>query len=209
MKNSVGSEISDSRVDDFQSRYLAHQSHPGGKRDELIALVKERHSNRRFSDDQVKEEDLDAILDSLRHCPSSCDRFGVRVKVVQDRDLKTLFSGLAVGAAGFAYRAPTILMFFANPEAYKGGNNGDEVEYNSYIDGGVMIQTAMLVATSLGLHSCVVNPQIRPDNRDYFYKRFKPESWDKAIFTGAVCLGYPHSDIIQKTRRLIDTVVVE
>lgn len=209
IKGSTGADVKEVPMDNFQSRYLAHQSHPGGKRDELIALVKERHSNRRFSDEQVKEEDLNAILDSLRHCPSSCDRFGVRAKIVQDRDDKALLNGLLVGGTGWIYRAPTVLMFFANPEAYKGGDNGDEVNYNSYLDAGVMAQTAMLVATSLGLHTAFVNPQVRKQDREYFYKRFRPNDWNDAILCGSIAIGYPHKELIQKTRRLIDTVVVE
>lgn len=206
MKSSIGSEIKDVPLDDFQARYLAHQSHPGGKRDELIALMKERHSNRRFSDEKLSAETSETILDALRYCPSSCDRFGVRVKVVQDRDDKALLNGLLVGGTGWIYRAPTVLMLFANPEAYKGGDNGDEVNYNSYLDAGVMAQTAMLVATSLGLHTAFVNPQVRSQDREYFYKRFSP--WNKSLFCGAVALGYPHSEPIEKTRRLIESVVV-
>lgn len=208
-KGSTGADIKDTPLDNFQARYLAHQSHPGGKRDELIALVKERHSNRRFDDKQVEQESLDQILDTLRHCPSSCDRFGTRVKIVQDRDDKALLNGLLVGGTGWLYRAPTVLMLFANPEAYKGGDNGDEVNYNSYLDAGVMAQTAMLVATSLGLHTAFVNPQVRKQDREYFYDRFKPEEWDDALFCGAIALGYPHENLIPKTRRLIDTVVVQ
>lgn len=207
MKSSTGADIKDVKMDEFQARYLAHQTHPGGKRDELIALIKERHSNRRFDDRQLEQTDLDQILDALRHCPSSCDRFGVRVKVVQDRDDKALLNGLLVGGTGWIYRAPTVLMLFANPEAYKGGDNGDEANYNSYLDAGVMAQTAMLVATSLGLHTAFCNPQVRSQDRDYFYKRFSP--WEKSLFCGAIALGYPHPDPIEKTRRLIDTVVVE
>lgn len=208
MKGSTAGEIKEVPLDEFQSRYVAHQSHPGGKRDELIALVKERHSNRRFDDKQVEPEMVDKILDTLRHCPSSCDRFGTRVKVVQHRDDKALLNGLLVGGTGWIYRAPTVLMLFANPEAYKGGDNGDEVNYNSYIDAGVMAQTAMLVATSLGLHTAFVNPQVRTQDREYFYKRFKPSSWQKSMFCGAVVIGYPHKDVIPKTRRLIESVKV-
>lgn len=204
MKNSVGSEIKSENTDEFQSRYLAHQSHPGGKRDELIALVKERHSNRRFDDKQIGDE-LGQILDTLRHCPSSCDRFGVRVKVVQDRDDKALLNGLLVGGTGWVYRAPTVLMLFANKNAYKGGENGDEVNYNSYLDAGIMAQTAMLVATSLGLHTAFINPQVRRADRDYFYERFGN---DDLIFCGAIALGYPHPEPIEKTRRLIESVVL-
>lgn len=205
MKNSTGANIESAELDDFQSRYLAHQSHSGGKRDELIALMKERHSNRRFDDKQLEPELLDKILDALRHAPSSCDRFGVRAKVVQDRDDKALLNGLLVGGCGWIYRAPSVLMLFANKQAYKGGENGDEVEYNSYLDAGIMAQTAMLVATSLGLHTAFVNPQVRANDRDYFYERFAN---DDLIFCGAVALGYPHPEQIEKTRRLIDSVVI-
>lgn len=203
MKNSTGSEIKNTQADIFQARYLAHQSHPGGKRDELIALVKERHSNRRFDDKQLESELLGEILDALRHCPSSCDRFGVRVKVVQDRDDKALLNGLLVGGTGWVYRAPTVLMLFANKNAYKGGENGDEVNYNSYLDAGIMAQTAMLVATSLGLHTAFINPQVRKADRDYFYKRFGSND---LIFCGAIALGHPHPEPIEKTRRLVDSV---
>jgi len=205
MKNSVGSEIKSENVDEFQARYLAHQSHPGGKRDELIALVKERHSNRRFDDRQVDSEFLEKILDTLRHCPSSCDRFGARVRVVQDRDDKALLNGLLVGGTGWMYRAPTVLMLFANKNAYKGGENGDEVNYNSYLDAGIMAQTAMLVATSLGLHTAFINPQVRSADRDYFYERF---GGDDLIYCGAIALGYPHPEPIEKTRRLIESVLL-
>lgn len=205
MKSSIGADIKEAKLDEFQERYLAHQTHPGGKRDELIALVKERHTNRRFGDQQVEQDDLDKILDALRHCPSSCDRFGVRVKVVQDRDDKALLNGLLVGGCGWIYRAPTVLMLFANPDAYKGGDNGDEISYNSYLDAGVMAQTAMLVATSLGLHTAFVNPQIRKQDREYFYKRFNAEGM---LYCGAVALGYPHPEPIKKKRRLIESVML-
>lgn len=205
MKQATGGEIKNVELDEFQSRYLAHQTHKGGKRDELIALVKERHSNRRFDDKQVEQHILDKILDTLRHCPSSCDRFGVRVKVVQDRDDKAVLNGLMVGATGWIYRVPTVLLLVADPEAYKGGDNGDEVNYNSYLDAGVMAQTAMLTATSVGLHTAFVNPQIRKQDREYFYKRF---DIDGKLLCGAIAIGYPHPDPIEKTRRLIDSVVI-
>jgi nitroreductase len=208
-RGSTGGEIKEVPVDDFQARYLAHQTHAGGKRDELIALIKERHSNRRFDDKQVDTELLDSMLDVLRHCPSSCDRFGVRVKVVQDRDDKALLNGLLVGGTGWVYRAPTVLMLFANHDAYKGGDGGDELYYNSYLDAGIMAQTAMLCATSAGLHTAFINPQVRRQDREYFYERFKPDGWSNALYCGSIAIGYPHKDLIEKTRRLIDTVVVK
>lgn len=209
--NSVGAEIKNTGNEEsvFQQRYLAHQSLPGGKRDELIAIMKERHSIRRYDDKQLDDDDLNAVLDALRHAPSSCDRFGTRVQVIQDRDRKTLLNGLLVGGSGWLYRVPTLLMLWANPEAYKGGDNGDEVTYNSYLDGGVMLQQAMLAASSIGLHTAYCNPQVRKENREFFKQRFLPKEWDDGIFMGCVALGYPHPEPIKKERRLIDTVVIE
>lgn len=208
-KNSIGSDITNQSQDIFQQRYLAHQTHAGGKRDELIQIMKERHSNRRFADTEVSPENLETVLDALRHAPSSCDRFGTRVKIETDRDRKTLLNGLLVGGTGWIYRAPIVVMLWGNPDAYKGGDNGDEVTYNLYLDGGVMAQQAMLVATSIGLHTAFCNPQVRPDNRQFFNERFQPQEWGKGIFAGAIAIGNPHPEPIEKTRRLIDTVVIE
>jgi len=206
MKSSVGADI-EGKSNEYQDRYLAHQVHPGGKRDELIAIIKERHSNRRFDDKGVDDQTLSIILDTCRHAPSSCDRFGVRIKIEKDRDRKTLLNGLLVGATGWLYRAPVVLMLWADGAAYQGGDNGDEVEYNARLDAGVMAQTIMLSATSLGLHTAFVNPQVRKENREFFEERFKPQL-DEPIFCGAVAIGYPHPDPIDKTRRLIDTVEI-
>jgi nitroreductase len=68
-----------------------------------------------------------------------------------------------------------------------------------------MAQTIMLVATSLELHTAFINPQVRERDRDYFYERFGAES---LMFCGAVAIGYPHHEPIEKTRRLIDSVVL-
>jgi nitroreductase len=208
MKSSVGAEINNTSSDEFQERYLAHQTHEGGKRDELIQIMRERHSNRRFDDSLVEDEQLETILEALKNAPSSCDRFGVRVKIETERDRKTLLNGLLVGGTGWIYRAPVVLMLWGNPEAYKGGENGDEVTYNLYLDAGVMAQTAMLVATSQGLHTAFCNPQVRSENREFFIERYKPQ-WKDAIFAGAVAIGNRHPEPIEKSRRLIDTVVVE
>jgi nitroreductase len=209
MKNSTGAEIKTDSSGEYQERYMAHQSLPGGKRDELIALMKERHSNRRYGDAPVQQELLDSILDLCRHAPSSCDRFGTRIKIIRDRDDKALLNGLLVGGTGWCYRAPVILMLFADTRAYVGGDNGDEVNYNSLLDAGVMAQQIMLVATANGLHTAFINPQVRKANQEFFYSRFAPKGWDKALFCGAVAIGHPHPEPIKKVRRLIESVVVE
>jgi len=191
--------------EDAQARYLRHQQF--GKKEELIALMKERHSNRRFDTREVEQSLIDELVEATKHCPSSCDRHGVRIKIITARDQKDLLDGLLVGGTGWVYRAPVVLLLFADPQAYR-ADNGNELYYKSYLDAGVMLQQMYLVATTQGLHAAFINPNIRAENKDYFYRRFKPETWDDALFCGAFAFGHPHPEAIIKERNLIESMVV-
>lgn len=195
------------KKDDYQSRYELHQKF--GKKQELIALMKERHSNRRFNTDMtVSRELVDELLESVKHCPSSCDRHGVRVRIVTERNEKDVLDGLLVGGTGWVYRAPIIFLLMADPIAYK-ADGGRELEYNAYIDAGVMLQQLSLLATAQGLHCAIINPNIRDENKQFFYERFTPEEWESAQFCGAFVFGYPHEEPIEKHRNLIDNMEIK
>lgn len=193
-------------TDPYQDRYDRHQQF--GKKQELIALMKERHSNRRFDNLMVSKEHIEELLECVKHCPSSCDRHGVRIKIVTERNEKDLLDGLLVGGTGWVYRAPTIFLLMADPLAYK-ADAGREINYNSYIDAGVMVQQLSLMATALGLHCAFINPNIRDENKEFFYSRFKPDDWKEALFCGAFVFGYPHPEPIEKKRNLIDDMEVK
>lgn len=185
-------------TDQYQLRYLRHQQF--GKKQELIALMKERHSNRRFDNIAVPGSLVNEIIESTKDCPSSCDRHGVRIVTVTGRNEKDLLDGLLVGGTGWVYRAPVVLLLFADPKAYK-ADGGREIDYNSYIDAGIMVQQMSLVATALGLHSAFINPNIRDKNKEFFSLRFRPEGWEEgARFCGAFAFGFPHPEAIPKKR---------
>lgn len=186
-------------VDPYQARYLRHQQYV--KKQELMALMAERHSNRRFDNRPVEDDLIEELLESVKHCPSSCDRHGVRIKVVTERDDKDLLDGLLVGGTGWVYRAPILFLLFADPRAYK-ADGGREINYNSYVDAGVMVQQLSLLATAQGLHCAYINPNIRDANKAYFYERFKPQGWEDALYCGAFVFGYPHPEPIEKQRDL-------
>lgn len=176
--------------DRYQERYVAHQAR---KKQVLIEIMLERHSNRRFSDDSVSADLIQEIIDTKDLCPSSCDRQGIMVRTILDRDEKALLSGLLVGGTGFIHRAPVILLLFADKEAYKAG---DEIKWMGYLDAGIVVQQYYLTATALSLHCCFINPNIREMNKPHFEKIFGDQ-----LFCGAFALGYPygHSVPIQKT----------
>lgn len=170
-------------ADPFQERYLSHQ---GRKRKVLIELLEERHSERMFAEEPVPTEALADVIHAAERAPSSCDRRGVSVKVVTDRDHKALLGGILVGGVGWIHRAPSVLLLIGDPRAYKAG---DEVRFMPYLDAGACLGQMYLAATAAGLACCFVNPNIRPHNLPHFEEVFGP-----GVFCGALALGLPRLD---------------
>ena len=176
--------------DIYQKRYLKHQEE---KKKELVAIMKERHSNRRFSNKEIPQKVIDELLQVINLAPSSCDRKAIKVKVITDRDQKALLGGILVGGVGWIHRAPAILLITADPQAYK---SADEKTFMPYLDGGVVSQQLALMATTLGIHGCFANPNIRNFNKDHYHKIFGPE-----ILTMAFAIGYPYEEDKVDTRK--------
>jgi nitroreductase len=169
-----------SSIDKYQERYLAHQAR---KKDVLIEIVRQRHSNRMFAPEPVSDKDINELLMVCDFCPSSCDRLGIDKVVVNGRDDKNLLGGLLVGGVGWIHRSSHIILLFADRVAYKAG---DEVGFMPYLDAGVVIQQLYLTATSMGLHCAYANPNIRERHRV-----FMEDLYGDRIFCGAFAVGHP------------------
>lgn len=167
-------------MSDYQDRYIKHQAR---KKDVLIQIMDERHSNRRFSDAEVSVEDLNYLQDAIKKVPSSCDRQAVHLELVTQRDDKALLGGLLVGGVGWIHRAPAIYLLFADQDAYLAPG---EVQYMPYLDAGIVIQQLYLSATALNLHCAYANPNIRENHRTLFEQMFGDR-----IFCGAFAFGQP------------------
>lgn len=180
-------------MDKHQTRYAAHQER---KRDVLMKIIEERHSERRFSGDVVGGG-LEDVLRAADRAPSSCDRRGVEYRLVNDRDGKALLGGLLVGGVGWIHRAPLVVLFFANPDAYKAPR---EIEWNPYLDTGVMAGQMQLAAESVDLKTCFVNPNVRESNQEFFSNTFGP-----GLFTGALAIGKPHPEDVNPPLWVLET----
>lgn len=168
-------------TDKYQERYLDHQER---KKNILIEIMKQRHSDRMFSDVPVEQGKIDELVSVASLCPSSCNRKAVTIKVVSSKDEKALLGGILVGGVGWIHRASHILLILADPIAYKAGN---EIEFMPYLDGGVVTQQLYLASTTMGLSCCFVNPNIRKMNMDHFKNIF-----GDYILCGAFAVGYPY-----------------
>lgn len=165
-------------MDKYQLRYTAHQKR---KKETLIEIMKLRHSDRMFGENPPSPEAIIDLCTNISYCPSSCDRKAISLKIITDRDEKALLGGLLVGGTGWIHRAPIILLIFADPVAYKAG---DEIVFMPYLDAGVVIQQLYLTATAHNLACAYANPNIREMNKDHFKKVFGDQ-----IFCGAFAVG--------------------
>ena len=167
-------------MSEAQERYLAHQER---KKKALLEIMLERHSERAFSDEALPLDTIQAVMAAMQTCPSSCDRKGVGIEVVEGRDQKALLGGLLVGGVGWIHRAPVVLLLFGQAESYKADG---EIAFMPYLDAGAMMYAAYLHATANDLACCFCNPNIRPMNREHFQTLF-----GEGVFCGAIALGFP------------------
>lgn len=171
------------KEDIYQQRYLKHQQ---DKKEELIKIMQERHSNRMFSNKDVDDQTIQELVNVVKLAPSSCNRKAIHVKIIKDKDQKALLGGILVGGVGWIHRAPAILLITADPKAYKAGK---EIDFMPFLDGGVVAQQLALMATTLGIHGCFANPNIRDFNKNHYHEIFGPE-----ILTMAFAIGYPYQE---------------
>ncbi len=117
---------------------------------ELMQLMKDRFSCRRFTDEQLTDDQLGSILEAGRIAPSAINRQPWRFLVVQEDD------GLAIvdECSKCRYGAPTaILICFDRDESAK---NPDVTPDYGWIDCALAMMQMALEAENLGLATCIV-----------------------------------------------------
>jgi len=200
--------------DIFQARYIEHQQRkrlviqgppctgavmlPEAQFDTLIAV---RQSVRAFDACPVDPTHVDRLLNAVRLAPSSCNRQAVVVGVVTDAESIQALERMLVGGAGWLHRAPLVLLFFADPIAYK---SPAEKVYMPYLDVGAACMQASLAARRHGLGTCWVNPNIHNDRLGPFHYRFNPDS---LLLGSALACGYVNGATPIAPRRDLDQVV--
>lgn len=118
---------------------------------EFMEVVRERYSCKRFAADQIKKEQLDAILEAGRLAPTAKNNQEQRIYVIQSGD------GLAKvdDLTPCRYGAPTVLLVAFdknNTFTYPGQ------KYDSGIEDATIVATHMILAAkSVGVDSCWVN----------------------------------------------------
>ena len=157
---------------------------------DTLKTLRERRSVRSYRPEQIKPEELDAILEAGAWAPSGMGRQPAVMVAVQDQETIAQLSGLNAEIMGTAgsdpfYGAPTVVVVLADPAA------------STWLqDGSLVMGNLMNAAWSLGVASCWVNRAMetfdRPEGKALLKKWGLPETLRGV---GNCILGYAAGDI--------------
>lgn len=176
----------------YQDRYIAHQARkreqleqsigeaPKDAPEGILGAMEARRSQRLFTNEPVMEQEIHEIMKMATKAPSSCNRHGVRIRIVTDRYQKNVYSGLLVGGTGWAHRAGALFLLLADPAAYASPN---EKDFMHYLDAGFLGMTMWLAAEQAGLGAAYINPNVA--NKDIMRMLIGDQ-----IFCGALAVGH-------------------
>jgi nitroreductase len=163
---------------------------------DVIKVIKNRRSVRLYREEQIKEEELQIIVEAGLWAPSGHNTQPWHITVIQDKKLLSRMSDIAtqdmsqsplewvarMGRSGrnLFYNAPTVLIV--------SGKKEDEVMMNSVVDCSAAIQNIILAAESLDIGSCWIGLiRFFFAHEEEMKKLELPEGY-KPLY--AVCLGY-------------------
>ena len=157
---------------------------------ETLKVLKERRSIRRYKAEQIKNEELNAILESGTWAPTGMGKQSPVMVVVQDRETIAYMSKLNAEIMGKPdtdpfYGAPTVVVVLA-----------DSTNANWVRDGSLVMGNLMNAAASLGLGSCWINRALelfdRPEGKELLKKWGLDEKYRGV---GNCILGYIDGEI--------------
>jgi nitroreductase len=159
--------------------------------------LKNRRSIRSFTPDQLKDEDLDAILEAGTWAPSGAGSQSATIVVIQNKTLIKKLEKLNAGVLGNPkakpfFGAPTLLAVLADPAVRP-----------TYVeDGSLVIGNMLNAAYALGAGACWIHraKQVFETEEGKALKK----KWgivDTAVGIGFCILGYPAETPKAKPRK--------
>lgn len=169
---------------------------------ETLKTLTSRRSIRKFKPDQIKADELNAVLEAGKYAPSGGGRQANLFVVVQDKALREKLAKMNAAVLGKDcdpyYGAPTILLVFAD------GTKSTPVE-----DGSLALGNMFNAAASLGLGSCWIHrarEMFASEEGKTLMKRWGIA--DNYVGAGACSLGYPVGDLPAPAPRKDGFVIV-
>lgn len=151
---------------------------------EFLNLIKTRRSSRKYKDEQVSDELLEAVLEAGTYAPTAKGLQDPYIVAVQNEELKDKLMHMNASVMGVTsnpyYGAPTYILVFAT----EGGKNAIQ-------DGSCVLQNMMLAAHAVGLATCWINREMEmfatEEGKDMMRQMGLP---DGLMGIGALSIGY-------------------
>ncbi|MBQ3600307.1 MAG: nitroreductase [Lachnospiraceae bacterium] len=168
---------------------------------ETLKSIKERRSIKAYLPEQIKEEELDLILEAGTYAANGRSLQSAKMVVVQDKETRDLLSRLNAQVMGTDkdpfYGAPTVVVVFADSNCH------------TYVeDGSLVMGNLMLGAYAVGVGSCWIHRARQvfqlPEGKELMKKWGLDESY---VGVGNCILGYTKGDIPQAKPRKIDYIL--
>ena len=153
---------------------------------EVLKALRERRSVRAYRPEQIKDEELKAVLDAGTYAPTGMGWQDPWIVAVQDPETVAQLVRMNAKVMGTTsnpyYGAPTIVLVFASPT--------EKVSF-SICDGSLVLGNMMIAAHSIGLGSCWINREremFETDECKALMRKFGLP--DGLIGIGSIALGY-------------------
>lgn len=168
---------------------------------EVIKAMIERRSCRKFKVEQIKDEELQAILEAGKYAATGKGLQSPKMVVIQNPEVIAKLSKWNADIMGVTsdpfYGAPTVILVLA-----------DATRTTAVQDGSLVMGNLMLAAHSIGVASCWINrakEEFATEEGKALLKQWGIEG--DYIGVGHCVLGYPAVDLPEPAPRKEDYVV--
>lgn len=170
----------------------------GENQDAILNNILERRAIRKYTDQQVSQEQIDTIMKCAIYAPSALNKQPWEMRVVQNpeilKEVNARFLKFAQGkefqGSAARYREPGFSIFHSAPTLIVIA--GDKASNYAKLDIGIALQNILLSADALGLGTCPIGSLVPilnlPENADILKLLNIPEGYEVTI---NVALGHP------------------
>jgi len=169
---------------------------------DTMSTLLNRRSIRKFKPEQIKDEELNAVLEAGKYAPSGANQQAALLIVVQDQETRETLSRMNGEILGNGsdpyYGAPTVVRALA-----------DKTKVTPVEDASLALGNMFAAAYSLGLGSCWVHrtrQMFESDEGKALLKKWGVEG--DYVGVGSCILGYPDCEHPQAASRKDDFVVM-
>ena len=153
---------------------------------EVLSAIAARRSCRAYQPEQIKPEELQAVVEAGTWAPTAMNRQSPMIVAVQDKATRDRLSALNAQIMGRdgdpLYGAPTVLVVLADQQI------------PTYVeDGSLVLGNLLLAASSIGLGSCWINRAKDTFDREEGKALLRQWGLDPERYRGVgnCILGYP------------------